>query len=161
MVAAYGHLNIRQVYPGATLYSWLYQQRKKYRMGTLPAELAARLAEIEPLWYDDRACLSGPRVLEFFQLTDESWARIEPMLPAYRPRAQQAWNTINRRAVIEGIIWKLRTGVRWDDLPEACGAFQTVNSWWWQWNTDGLWARIEQQIEVRGEASRAAGVGAA
>lgn len=149
--ATHGHLNVPH---GTPLYSWLYQQRKKRRLGKLPDELAACLAEIEPLWYDDRACLSSDRVREFFRLTDESWARIEPLLPIGDGRSR-AWRIADRRAVIEGIIWKLRADARWDDLPEAYGPSQTVYAWWRQWHTEGLWAQIEQHIQVRGEVAGA------
>ena len=51
-------------------------------------------------------------------LTDEQWEKIEPLLPKAevsrlggRPRADD-------RLVLEGIMWMLRTGARWKDLPE-------------------------------------------
>ncbi|MEU9168537.1 Helicase associated domain protein [Streptomyces sp. NPDC048420] len=46
---AHGHLNVRG--PGV-LYAWLYQQRKKFRQGKLPAAAQRRLARIDPLWHD-------------------------------------------------------------------------------------------------------------
>ena len=52
------------------------------------------------------------------ELTDQAWAEIAPLLPeGGRPGGQWA----NHRQVINGILWKLATGVPWRDLPERYG----------------------------------------
>ncbi len=48
-------------------------------------------------------------------LTDEQWAKIEPLLPKLKSRGRP-WR--ESRKVVEGILWILRTGARWRDLPE-------------------------------------------
>jgi len=56
------------------------------------------------------------------ELTDAQWARLAPLLPprkAGKPRKDD-------RLVIDGILWKLATGVPWRDLPERYGPWQTV-----------------------------------
>jgi transposase len=51
------------------------------------------------------------------ELTDESWAVIEPLLaPARMGRSVR-----DRRQVVNGILWKLSTGAAWRDLPERYG----------------------------------------
>ena len=55
------------------------------------------------------------------ELTDKAWAAIEPLLPAGGGRGQP-WR--DHRQVINGILWKLRTGAPWRDLPERYGAWQ-------------------------------------
>ncbi len=67
-------------------------------------------------------------------LTDEQWALIEDLFPSPawtgRPRRE-------RRTIIDGILWILRTGSPWRDLPVAFGPWQTVWRLFDQWNADG------------------------
>jgi transposase len=56
------------------------------------------------------------------ELTDLAWSSIEPLLPACGARGGQ-WR--DHRTVINGILWKLRTGAPWRDLPERYGPWQT------------------------------------
>ena len=56
------------------------------------------------------------------EFTDEAWARIAPLLPENGRRGGR-WR--DHREVINGILWKLRTGALWRDLPERYGPWQT------------------------------------
>ena len=49
------------------------------------------------------------------ELTDEAWARIAPLLPENGRRGGR-WR--DHREMMNGILWKLRTGAPWRDLPE-------------------------------------------
>lgn len=146
---ANGHLALPK--PGP-LKSWLYQQRKKARQQTLSKEVATRLAGIDPLWFDERGSLASDRTRANLALTDESWAQIKPLLPPLRTSGSGsiAWNKADHRTVVEGMVWKLRTGMPWDTLPKECGSYQTVSSWWLQWKEEGRWAQIEAVVQVRG-----------
>ncbi len=53
------------------------------------------------------------------KLTDEAWGQIAPLLPE-RGRPGGCWR--DHRTVVNGILWKLRTGVPWRDLPERYGS---------------------------------------
>ncbi len=55
-------------------------------------------------------------------LTDKAWEQIVPLLPGNGRRGQQ-WK--DHRKVINGILWKLRTGAPWRDLPPRYGPWQT------------------------------------
>ena len=55
----------------------------------------------------------------FQQFTDTQWAYIEPMLPSSAGR--QGRHFRNNRRVVEGIIYRYRTGIAWRDLTECFG----------------------------------------
>ena len=73
------------------------------------------------------------------ELTDAQWALIQPHLPPPkkrgRPRAQD-------RRTINGILYVLRTGCRWKDLPDRYGSSVTCWRRLDQWQMDGIWERI-------------------
>ncbi len=68
------------------------------------------------------------------RLKDEQWERIEDFFgsPAATGRPPR-----DRRQVVDGILWVLRTGSPWRDLPEDFGPWQTVWRLFDQWNGDG------------------------
>ena len=50
------------------------------------------------------------------EITDRAWEQIEPLLPRGGGKRGGQWR--DHRTVINGILWKLRTGSPWRDLPE-------------------------------------------
>jgi transposase len=56
------------------------------------------------------------------ELTDHAWGVIEPLFPVNQQRGAQ-WR--NHQIVINGILWKLRIGAQWRDLPDRYGAKQS------------------------------------
>ncbi|MGW2766249.1 transposase [Streptomyces sp. NPDC001275] len=57
-------------------------------------------------------------------LTDEQWARLEPLLPkGKKPGRPPIWP---RRQLIDGIRWRTRTGTPWRDVPERYGPWDRV-----------------------------------
>lgn len=50
-------------------------------------------------------------------LTDEQWLKIEPLLPKPRKSRKGGRPLLPDRPVFEGILWVLRSGARWKDLP--------------------------------------------
>ena len=80
------------------------------------------------------------------RLTDEQWNLIadvfgEPARTGRPPR--------DRRQIVDGILWIMRTGAPWRDLPEAFGPWQTVWHLFDQWNDDGTLTAILDRL--RGE----------
>ena len=69
------------------------------------------------------------------ELSDEEWALLEPLLPA-----QQTGGSPFRdhRTVLNGILFRVRTGIQWRDLPERYGPWQTVYSRYRRWSRSGL-----------------------
>jgi transposase len=50
------------------------------------------------------------------------------------------------------VLWRLRTGAPWRDLPERYGPWQTAYRRFAQWERDGTWARLLQAVQVRDDA---------
>ena len=75
-------------------------------------------------------------------LSDEQWKRIEPLLPQPKRRRRGRPPKGNRQ-VLEGILWILKTGARWRDLPKDFGVSASVC---WtrlrRWEEQGVWLRL-------------------
>lgn len=73
------------------------------------------------------------------ELRDDQWALITPLLPPHkgrgRPRADD-------RRTFNGILWVLRSGARWRDLPRELGSPSTCHRRLQQWQKEGAWERI-------------------
>lgn len=80
------------------------------------------------------------------ELTDRQWKRLEPLLPAQKPKTGRPNN--DHRTVINGILWVLRTGAPWRDLPERYGKWETVSSRFYRWRKAGLWDEIWSQLQT-------------
>jgi transposase len=83
------------------------------------------------------------------ELTDEAWARIAPLLPENGRRGGR-WR--DHREVVNGILWKLRTGAPWRDLPERYGPWQTCYDRFSRWRRDGTWDRLLADAQTKTDA---------
>lgn len=83
------------------------------------------------------------------ELTDRAWEQLAPHLPGNGGRGQQ-WR--NHRQVINGILWKLRTGAPWRDLPSRYGPWQTCYDRFVRWRADGTWERLLTYVQTRSDA---------
>ena len=73
-------------------------------------------------------------------LTNEQWAQLAPHLPPQKPHTGRP--ALDHRTVMNGILWVLRTGAPWRDLPERYGKWTTVYSRFQRWRKNGIWDRI-------------------
>ncbi|SDH02476.1 transposase, partial [Pseudonocardia oroxyli] len=83
------------------------------------------------------------------ELTEKAWARIEPLLPPVET-AGRRWR--DHRQVINAILWKLRTGAPWRDLPERYGPWKTAHERLRVWTADGTWQRILDHVVVKDDS---------
>src|SRR5689334_4014959 len=83
------------------------------------------------------------------ELTDEQWAQLEPLLPPQKPRTGRP--SKDHRTVINGILWILKTGAPWQDLPERYGSPKTVSSRLYRWRKAGIWDRILAELQRQGD----------
>ena len=75
-------------------------------------------------------------------LTDEQWAKIEPLLPKTASGPKGGRPCCANRKVLEAILWILRTGARGQDLPEEYPSPSTCWRRLQQWEQAGLWLEI-------------------
>jgi transposase len=83
------------------------------------------------------------------ELTDKAWAQLAPLLPS-NGRRGQPW--ADHRRVINGILWKLRTGAPWRDLPERYGPWKTCYDRLVRWRRDGTWDRLLAHAQTKSDA---------
>jgi transposase len=83
-------------------------------------------------------------------LTNEQWARLAPLLPPQKPKTGRP-NGDHRR-MVEGMLWILRTGAPWRDLPERYGPWRTVASRFYRWQKSGVWERVLWALQARSDA---------
>ncbi|MGA6161001.1 IS5 family transposase [Stenotrophomonas sp. NPDC087984] len=72
-------------------------------------------------------------------LTHVEWARLKPHLPK---SGQRGGRWASHRRVINGILYRLRTGVPWRDLPARFGPWKTAYERHRRWSADGTWDKI-------------------
>jgi transposase len=76
-------------------------------------------------------------------LSNEQWKVVEPILPAEEARGNRRgrpWS--ERRKVFNGILWILRTGAPWKDLPPRYGSYQTAHRRFQNWVRSGVLEKI-------------------
>ncbi len=86
-----------------------------------------------------------------YELTDEQWQRLAPLLPPQRPWTGRPNH--DHRTIINGILWVLRTGAPWADLPERYGPAGTVSSRFYRWREAGLWQRVLEALQAQADAA--------
>lgn len=82
-----------------------------------------------------------------YELTDEQWQAVEPILP--KRTAVTGRKPKDRRQMLNGIVWVLRSGAPWRDVPERYGRWQTVYDYYRNWRNDGTFARILSTLQIR------------
>ncbi len=77
-------------------------------------------------------------------VTDEQWAILEPLIPEKPRRADgKGRPRINNRKVMDGILWVLRTGAAWQDLPDRYPSPATCHRRFQEWQRSGV---LEQML---------------
>ncbi len=76
------------------------------------------------------------------ELTEKQWAKLEALLPRLpeHPKGGRPW--CDNRRVLEGILWILRTGARWQDLPPEYPSPSTCWRRLQMWEDEDVWLEI-------------------
>jgi transposase len=82
---------------------------------------------------------------------DDLWAAIAPLLPPAKPRPKGGRPPVPDRAALTGIIFVLRTGIQWEDLPAEMGCGSGMTCWrrLRDWQAAGVWARLHRLLLER------------
>jgi transposase len=84
--------------------------------------------------------------MERHELTDEQWELVAALLP--QRTAQTGRRPREPRLMLNGILWVLRTGAPWRDLPERFGPWKTVYHYFCRWRDDGTFERILEALQI-------------
>ena len=89
-----------------------------------------------------------------WEIPDALWQRIEPILKEFWPRKATGRPPAHWRRTLNGIIFRMRSGCQWDQLPERYGAKSTVHDWFQRWAKGGvfetIWALLVAECEELG-----------
>ena len=83
-------------------------------------------------------------------LSDEMWARVEPVLPPVKGAMGRPMR--EHRSLVEGAIYRYRTGIAWRDLPAEFGPWQTVWKRHHRFATDGTWDKVLTALQIQADA---------
>jgi transposase len=88
-------------------------------------------------------------------LTDTQWERLQPLLPPQRrgKGTKGGRPSIDHRQLINGILWILRTGAPWEDLPARYGKRSPVSTRYYRWKQAGVWDRIYDAVKAQADAA--------
>jgi transposase len=77
-----------------------------------------------------------------WEIPDELWQRIEPILREFRPKKATGRRVANWRKMLNGIIFRMRSGCQWEKMPERYGPKSTIHDWFQRWVEGGIFEKI-------------------
>jgi transposase len=79
-------------------------------------------------------------VAKRYELTNAQWERIAALLPG--KAGDPGRTAADNRLFVNGVLWVLRSGARWHDLPERYGKWKSVHTRFSRWANKGVWERV-------------------
>lgn len=82
-------------------------------------------------------------------VSDELWELIKALIPEHERRFRYPGrNPLDHRAVLTGILFVLKTGIPWEDLPKelGCGCGMTCWNHLREWQETGVWGKIHEVL---------------
>jgi len=100
---------------------------------------------------------SGSKMEPNFELTDEQWSLIADLFPEPTVGLKGGRPAVSPRPCVEGILWMLRSGARWKDVPKH---FPSTSTCWRrhrEWTEAGIWekawTRLVRNLDRRGRVN--------
>ncbi len=81
-----------------------------------------------------------------WEVPDELWKRAEPLLKRLDPSAATGRNRVDRRRVLDAIIFRLRTGCQWNHIPRVYGDDSTIYRCFQHWCAVGFFKKLWAQL---------------
>ena len=86
-------------------------------------------------------------------VSKELWQKLQPLIPPFIPSSKGGPRTraVSDKTAFEGIIFVLRSGIPWEDLPQSMGFGSGMTCWrrLRQWQREGVWDRLHQALLCR------------
>jgi transposase len=79
-------------------------------------------------------------VVKRYELSDPQWERIKDLLPGKAGDPGRTGG--DNRLFVNGVLWVLRSGAHWHDLPERYGKWKSVHTRFSRWAKAGVWERV-------------------
>ncbi len=81
-----------------------------------------------------------------WEVPDPLWQRVLPLLQAFWPTKRTGRHHADWRRALNGIIFRMRSGCQWDQLPRRFGPKSTVHDWFQRWSWGGVLQRIWEEL---------------
>ena len=79
-----------------------------------------------------------------YELSEEQWERIADILPGKVGDPGRTGR--DNRLFVNAVLWMLRSGARWSDLPERYGKWKSVHKRFSRWANAGVWERVFESL---------------
>ena len=79
-----------------------------------------------------------------YELSDDQWERVRDLLPGKVGDPGRSGR--DNRQFVNGVLWVLRSGAHWHDLPERYGKWKTVHTRFARWAKAGVWERVFEAL---------------
>lgn len=83
------------------------------------------------------------------ELSDAEWEFVRSLLP----ESLRGRKRLDDRTVLNGIVWKYRTGTAWRDVPERYGPWATLHTRFRRWDLDGTFERMLPAAQARADST--------
>ena len=79
-----------------------------------------------------------------YELSEVQWEKIKDILPG---RVESVGRTAaDNRVFVNGVLWVLRSGAHWHDLPERYGKYKSLHKRFSRWAATGVWEKIFHEL---------------
>jgi transposase len=79
-----------------------------------------------------------------YELSNGQWRRIKDLLPG--KEGDPGRHGEDNRLFVNAVLWVLRSGARWSDLPERYGKWKSVHKRFTRWAENGVWERVFESL---------------
>ena len=83
------------------------------------------------------------------EIDEQQWSILERSLPPLKwRRGRPGRPPSDLRQIFNGILWILRTGAPWRDLPDSYPPYQTVHRWFQKWAESGVFKMLLHRLAI-------------
>lgn len=79
-----------------------------------------------------------------YEISDEQWEKIKTFLPGKKTDVGRTAK--DNRLFVNAVLWVLRTGAPWADLPERYGKYKSVHKRYSRWCQKGVWEKVLEML---------------